>query len=155
MKEQRQGRILEIINRHPVETQEQLAQFLAAANFRATQATVSRDVKELGLIKIINKSGKQVYTQSPSNGGDSLTDRLVRILRNAVVSLDYTSNFIVIKTFPGGGNAVAAALDSMQLAGVMGTIAGDDTILVINRQVEETPLIVERLKRMLNAGLAN
>lgn len=149
MKEQRQARILEIIARHEVETQEELAEYLDSAGYKTTQATVSRDIKELGLIKIMGRSGRQIYTQAPSSGGDSLADRLVRILRNAVLSLDFTANFIVLKTFSGGGNAAAAALDSLQLTGVMGTIAGDDTVLVIVKDPEETAAIVERLNQML------
>lgn len=150
MKEQRQARILEIIARHEVETQEELAEYLDSAGFKTTQATVSRDIKELGLIKIVGRSGRQIYTQAPSSGGDSLADRLVRILRNAVVSIDYTANLVVIKTFSGGGNAAAAALDSLQLSGIMGTIAGDDTILLIVKEASETPAVVERLNQMLN-----
>ncbi len=149
MKEQRQVRILEIVTRQEVETQEELGRLLEGAGHKATQATVSRDVKELGLIKTAGRSGRQVYTQSPGNGSDSLTDRLVRILRNAVTGLDYTGNLVVIKTFSGGGNAAAAALDSLELEGVMGTIAGDDTILLIAREASETPALVERLSRML------
>ena len=150
MKEQRQARILEIIARYEVETQEELAEYLESAGFKTTQATVSRDIKELGLIKIVGRSGRQIYTQAPSSGGDSLADRLVRILRNAVLNIDYTSNFIVLKTFSGGGNAAAAALDSLQLPGVMGTIAGDDTILIIIKEASEAGALVERLSQMLN-----
>jgi transcriptional regulator of arginine metabolism len=149
VKEQRQARILEIITKHEVETQEELAAYLDVAGYKATQATVSRDIKELGLIKIMGKSGRQVYTQAPSTGGDSLADRLVRILKNAVLSLDWTSHFIVMKTFSGGGNAAAAALDSLHLSGIMGTIAGDDTILIIVRDATETPAIVDRMNQML------
>ena len=150
MKERRQARILELISANEIETQEELASYLDLAGFKVTQATVSRDIKELGLIKVSSRSGRQMYTQAPSTGGDSLADRLVRILRNAVQSIDFTTNFIVIKTFSGGGNAAAAALDSLQLTGIMGTIAGDDTILVIVKEVDETPRIVERLQQMMD-----
>jgi len=149
VKVQRQARILEIVTRQEVETQEELGRLLEAAGHRATQATVSRDVKELGLIKALGRSGRHVYTQSPSNGSDNLTDRLVRILRNAVTGIDYTGNLVVIKTFSGGGNAAAAALDSLELDGVMGTIAGDDTILLIARDASETKALVERISSML------
>lgn len=150
MKEQRQARILEIIARYEVETQEELAEYLDSAGFKTTQATVSRDIKELGLIKIVGRSSRQIYTQAPSSGGDSLADRLVRILRNAVLNMDFTANFIVLKTFSGGGNAAAAALDSLQLPGVMGTIAGDDTVLIIVKDANETSPLVDRLSQMLN-----
>jgi len=149
MKEQRQARILEIVTRQEVETQEELGRLLGAAGHKATQATVSRDIKELGLIKTQNRSGRQVYIQSPGNGSDNLTDRLVRILRNAVTGIDYTGNLVVLKTFSGGGNAAAAALDSLELEGVMGTIAGDDTILLIAREANDTPALVDRLRRLL------
>jgi len=149
VKEQRQARILEIITRQEVETQEELGRLLEAAGHKATQATVSRDIKDLGLIKAAGPSGKQVYIQSPGNGSDNLTDRLVRILRNAVTGIDYTGNLVVIKTFSGGGNAAAAALDNLDLEGVMGTIAGDDTILLIAREASETQALVDRLSRML------
>ncbi|MBS3985223.1 MAG: arginine repressor [Selenomonadales bacterium] len=149
MKEQRQARILEIVTRQEVETQEELGRLLEAEGHKATQATVSRDIKELGLIKVQGRSGRQVYIQSPGNGSDNLTDRLVRILRNAVTGIDYTGNLVVLKTFAGGGNAAAAALDSLELEGVMGTIAGDDTILLIAREASDTPALVDRLGRML------
>ncbi|MBS3937583.1 MAG: arginine repressor [Peptococcaceae bacterium] len=152
MKEERQARILNIISTKQIETQEQLAEQLAASGYQVTQATVSRDVKELGLIKFTAKSGKQSYMQAPSIGGDSKADRAVRILRNSIISLDHTANFIVVKTHPGGGNAVAAALDSLPLAGVMGTIAGDDTILIINREIAATPGIVLHIRQLLNIG---
>jgi len=149
VKEQRQARILEIVTRQEVETQEELGRLLEAAGHKATQATVSRDIKELGLIKAQGRSGRQAYIQSPGNGSDHLTDRLVRILRNAVTGIDYTGNLVVLKTFAGGGNAAAAALDSLELEGVMGTIAGDDTILLIAREASATPALVDRLGRML------
>jgi len=149
VKEQRQARILEIVTRQEVETQEELGRLLEAEGHKATQATVSRDIKELGLIKVQGRSGRQVYIQSPGNGSDNLTDRLVRILRNAVTGIDYTGNLVVLKTFAGGGNAAAAALDSLELEGVMGTIAGDDTILLIAREASDTPALVDRLGRML------
>lgn len=149
MKEQRQARILEIITRQEVETQAELGRLLEAAGHKSTQATVSRDIKDLGLIKASGRSGKQVYTQSPGNGSDNLTGRLVRILRNAVTGIDYTGNLVVIKTFSGGGNAAAAALDTLDLDGVMGTIAGDDTILLIAREASETQALVDRLSRLL------
>ncbi|HSL93530.1 MAG TPA: arginine repressor [Bacillota bacterium] len=149
MKDRRQARILELVANQAIETQEELAACLESVGFKATQATVSRDIKELGLIKVMGKSGRQLYTQSPTSGGDSLADRLVRILRNAVTHMDHASHFIIIKTFSGGGNAAAAALDSLQLSGVMGTIAGDDTVMVIVKDAAETAEVVTRLERML------
>ena len=149
MKDRRQARILELVANQAIETQEELASHLESVGFKATQATVSRDIKELGLIKVMGKNGRQIYTQSPTSGGDSLADRLVRILRNAVTHMEYASHCIVIKTFSGGCNSAAAALDSLQLSGVMGTIAGDDTVMVIVKNADETAEMVARLERML------
>ncbi len=149
MKEKRQAKILEIVNQEAIETQEQLLQALAEAGFPTTQSTVSRDIKELGLAKSPS-GGRLVYMQVRGQPGYSLTDRMMRTLRNALLSVDYAGNFIVLKTFEGGAHAAAAALDKLQYEEIMGTIAGDNTILVIVREESLTATVAERLRQLIH-----
>ncbi len=148
MKEKRQAKILEIINQEAIETQEQLLRELEKAGFPTTQSTVSRDIKELGLGKSPS-GGRLVYMQVQDQLGYSLTDRMMRTLRNALLSVDYAGNFVVLKTFEGGAHAAAAALDKLQYEEIMGTIAGDNTILVIVRDESMTKTVAERLQQMM------
>lgn len=149
MKEKRQAKILEIIGQGTIETQEQLLQMLAAADLPTTQSTVSRDIKELGLGKVPS-GGRLIYMQSQGQLGYSLTDRMIRTLRNALLSVDYSGNFMVLKTFDGGAHAAAAALDKLQYEEIMGTIAGDDTILIILREESMAEDVAKRLMRLVN-----
>lgn len=148
MKQKRQAKILEIISQEAIETQEQLIKALSAAGFPTTQSTVSRDIKELGLGKSPS-GGRLIYTQIRDDKGHSLTDRMVRTLRNAILDIDYSANFIILKTFEGGAHAAAAALDKLEYPEIMGTLAGDNTILVIVRDETLAETVVRRLTQLI------
>ena len=127
MKSQRQAKIMEIISTTNVETQEQLLQALLSAGFASTQATISRDIKELRIVKELTSFGTYRYTTAAREVPTTFSGRLNTIFRECVTSFDYAQNIIVIHTLPGLANAAASALDAMNLSAVVGTLAGDDT----------------------------
>ena len=133
VKSQRQAKILEIISTINVETQEQLLQELEQAGFRSTQATISRDIKELRIVKELTTLGTYRYTTAAKEVPTSFSNRLNTIFRECVTRYDYAQNLVVIHTLPGLAGAAASAIDSMNLSVVVGTLAGDDTVLVIMR----------------------
>ncbi len=133
MKSQRQAKILEIIESRNVETQEQLLALLQEAGFRGTQATISRDIKELRIVKELTSLGTYRYTASGAEGGGSFSARLNTIFRECVTGFDYAGNIIVIRTLPGLASAAGSALDSMAMHAIVGTLAGDDTVMVVMR----------------------
>lgn len=150
MKNLRHEKIIEIIKRHEVETQEELAGRLNDAGFCVTQATVSRDIKQLHLIKVVNrKSGRQHYAQQES-AATGTVEKYARVFKDGVVSMDMAMNILVIKTVSGMAMAVAAALDSMQIDSMVGCIAGDDTIMCAIRTVEDTREVMRMLGTMLH-----
>lgn len=127
----RHKKIIEIIRSRPVETQFQLAGELELEGFSVTQATVSRDIKEMGLVKVPGSGNTFVYALPESGTAPIREDRLRRLFAGSVQSLDHSENLIVIKTLPGEAQGVASALDQSRIPGVIGTVAGDDTILVV------------------------
>ena len=133
MKTQRQAKIMEIISNRNVETQEQLLALLQAEGFRGTQATISRDIKELRIVKELTNLGTYRYTASSNEVGNSFSNRLNTIFRECVSSVDYAQNLIVIRTLPGLASAAGSAVDSMNMSLVVGTLAGDDTVMVVMR----------------------
>lgn len=133
MKSQRQAKIMEIISNRNVETQEQLLAELQQEGFRCTQATISRDIKEMRIIKELTGMGTYRYTTSNNEIGGTFTSKLNTIFRECVVSYDYAQNIIVIRTLPGLASAAGSAIDAMNLSAVVGTLAGDDTVMVIMR----------------------
>lgn len=145
MKIKRQSRIVELIKEHEIETQDQLAAMLNAEGFNVTQATISRDMRELKLTKVATSDGGQKYAIL-SAGDIQISERLGRVFRDGVISMDYAQNIIVIKTLNGMAMAVAAALDSMGNNEVMGTIAGDDTIFCVVKTEQKAIRLIERLK---------
>lgn len=148
MKKIRHAKIIEMIQKHDVETQEELAKYLREAGFTVTQATVSRDIKELKLSKIAMRNGRQKYIilkQEDSHLGD----KYIRVLRDGFSSMDMAQNILVVKTVSGMAMAVAAALDAMRFPEIVGCIAGDDTIFVAVRTVEETQGLMEQIRVML------
>lgn len=145
MKKIRHGKIVEIIQKYDVETQEELAGRLREAGFHVTQATVSRDIRELKLSKVPAAGGGQKYVflaQEDEHRGD----KYIRVLRDGFLSMDMAGNILVIKTVSGMAMAVAAALDELQFTEVVGCIAGDDTIFVAVRTVEDTKMLMEKLR---------
>ena len=145
MKVKRQSKILELIRENDIETQEMLADLLNKAGFNVTQATVSRDIRELKLTKATMQSGKQKYVATAKESS-FVTERLNRVFRDGIVSIDYAQNIVVIKTLVGMAMAVAAALDSMENSDIMGTIAGDDTIFCVVKNESKAVKLTENLK---------
>ena len=145
MKVKRQSKILELIRENDIETQEMLADLLNKAGFNVTQATVSRDIRELKLTKATMQSGKQKYVATAKESS-FVTERLNRVFRDGIVSIDYAQNIVVIKTLIGMAMAFAAALDSMENSEIMGTIAGDDTIFCVVKNESRAVKLTENLK---------
>ena len=133
LKSQRQAKIMEIISTINVETQEQLLQELQDAGFRSTQATISRDIKELRIVKELTSLGTYRYTTSVKEMPSTFSNRLNTIFRECVTRYDYAQNLVVIHTLPGLAGAAASAIDAMNMSVVVGTLAGDDTVMVVMR----------------------
>ena len=148
MKSARQIAILEIIAERAVETQEDLADALRRRGFQVTQATVSRDIKELRLAKVLSADGAYRYATSDKNE-NSLNERLIRMFSETVISMSSAYNQIIIKTLSASANIAAETIDSLQWPEILGTIAGDNTILMIVRTIEEVQPVMERLSAMV------
>ncbi len=134
MKFQRQARILDLIEKQEIETQEELSEQLRTLGYNTTQATVSRDIKELRLIKILSaETGKYKYAAASTEVENSFSTRLRNIFRECVTDIDAAQNMVVIKTLPGLGQAAAMAIDAMRDRRVVGTLGGDDTVFVVMR----------------------
>lgn len=133
MKSQRQAKIMEIISTKNVETQEQLLAELQKEGFRCTQATISRDIKDMRIVKELTSMGVYRYTTSTNEISGTFTSRLNTIFRECVVGHDYAQNIIVIKTLPGLASAAGSAVDAMNMSAVVGTLAGDDTVMIVMR----------------------
>ena len=149
MKSQRQSKILELIAERDIETQEQLLSALEENGFHSTQATISRDIKELRIVKELSTTGAYRYTVS-QNESASFFSRLNNIFRECVIKLDYAQNIVVIKTLPGTANAACSAIDSMDTPYVVGTIAGDDTAAIIMRDTDYAKEFCEELRGIIN-----
>lgn len=148
MKKTRHRKITEIIEKYDVETQEELANYLKAAGFSVTQATVSRDIREMKLSKVSTSGGKQKYAVLKQEDGH-IGDKYIRVLLDGFVSMDMAQNILVIKTVSGMAMAVAAAVDALKFPEVVGCIAGDDTIMIAVRTVEETQALMEKIHFMI------
>ena len=149
MKIKRQAKIMEIISAMDIETQEQLLDELQKSGFKSTQATISRDIKELHLVKERTSSGTCKYVVSLHRGRTELANRLQTIFRESVTSFDAAQNLIVLKTMPGLANAAAAALDGMDIPNMVGSIAGDDTAVLIMRTNEFAEQFCHEIRLML------
>lgn len=147
MKYLRHAKILEIINQRDIETQEELTRALKEIGMNVTQATVSRDIKELRLIKQMSRNGRYKYASLASQES-MLTDRLVRLFKESIVSLDHAGNILVLRTIPAAAQAAASAIDAAGFDEVVGTIAGDDTIFVLIRQTEDVEEVKERFRKL-------
>ena len=148
MKNARQNLILEIIGNENIETQEELSDHLAKAGIRVTQATVSRDIKELRLMKVLSSNGKYCYATTERAQHD-LSERYTRILAESIVSMECAANLMVVRTLTGSANAAGEAVDAMKLPEVLGTIAGDNTLLVIGRSEESIMAVRERFNKLV------
>ncbi len=147
MKTKRHAKILELVQKYEIETQEELSERLIAEGFPVTQATVSRDIRELRLTKV-SRGGKQRYAVLAGGSGD-MGEKYARVFREGFVSMDMAQNILVIKTVSGMAMAVAAALDHMDCHEIVGSIAGDDTIMCAVRTVEDTVSLMERLRKIV------
>ncbi len=148
MKKSRQRKIVEIIEKYHVETQGELTEYLKEAGYAVTQATVSRDIRELRLSKVPAGDGTQKYVifkQDDSN----MEDKYIRVLRDCFMSMEMAQNILVIKTVSGMAMAAAAAIDALKMSEVVGCIAGDDTIMVAARDSEETKALLEKIRVMV------
>ena len=149
MKIERHSKIVELIGKYDIETQEELAEKLNEAGFRVTQATVSRDIRELKLTKVATDGGRQKYVVLHKTDS-SLNDKYIRILRDGFLSMDMAQNILVVKTVPGMAMAVAAALDALRFHEIVGCIAGDDAIMCAVRSVDDTIIVMDKLRRVMS-----
>lgn len=150
MKTQRQAKIMEIISTRDIETQEQLLEALQEAGFNSTQATISRDIKELRVVKELTSFGTYRYTTSARGGNHTFSARLNTIFRECILSIDYAQNLIVIKTMPGLASAAASAIDGMNMSVVLGTLAGDDTVMIVMRDHNAAAAFCGEIRNLLS-----
>ena len=148
MKTKRQTKMLELIKKHDIETQEELSDYLQKEGYQVTQATVSRDIRELKLTKVAMSNGRQKYA-ALTEPNEDLSEKYTRVFRDAFVSMDMAQNILVIKTVSGMAMAVAAAIDAMHLHEIVGCIAGDDTIMCAVRSVDDTIAVMGRLRKLV------
>lgn len=149
MKVGRQTKIIELINQFDIETQEELADRLNAAGYNVTQATISRDIRELKLTKVSVDGNRQKYIilQNQESG---LYEKYVRVLSDGLISMDKAQNILVVKTVGGMAMAVAAALDNLNISGIVGCIAGDDTVLCAIRESDEVVFVMDKITKLMN-----
>ncbi len=148
MKVERQATILRLIQDHDIETQEELTELLQRNNFNVTQATVSRDIRDLKLIKVMTENNIYKYF-SPSPSDIHFDDRILDIFRQVVLKVDYAGNFICLHTIRGMANAAAVTIDSIMYSEILGCIAGDDTIFVLTRNEEKAAELVNYFKTII------
>ncbi|NMA83839.1 MAG: arginine repressor [Epulopiscium sp.] len=148
MKTERQAKILQLIQETDIETQEELANKLIASGLQVTQATVSRDIRELKLTKITTPTGGQKYAVL-SQPEQQISEKLIRIFRNGFLSMEVAQNILVIKTLTGMAMAVAASLDSMHFHEIVGCVAGDDTLFCVTRSEQQTVELMKKLQHFV------
>ena len=151
MKISRHAKIIALISQYDIETQEELAEYLNKAGFKVTQATVSRDIRDLKLTKVSVGAGKQKYVVHRQEEPE-MSEKYIRVLRDGYVSMDMAQNILVIKTVSGMAMAVAVAVDSMKWNEVVGCIAGDDTIMCAIRTVEDTVAVMDKIRKIISKG---
>ena len=148
MKVNRHAKIIELINKYHIETQEELAEYLNQEGFKVTQATVSRDIRDLKLTKIPSENGKPRYALHQHNE-NGMSEKYIRVLREGYLSMDMAQNILVIKTVAGMASAVCAALDAMKWNEIVGSIAGDDTIMCAIRSVDDTVKVMDKISKII------
>ena len=148
MKVNRHAKIIELIGKYHIETQEELADYLNREGFKVTQATVSRDIRDLKLTKIPAENGKQKYALHQESG-NGMSEKYIRVLREGYLSMDMAQNILVIKTVAGMASAVCAALDAMKWNEIVGSIAGDDTIMCAIRSVDGTVKVMDKISKII------
>ncbi len=150
MKRKRHVKILELIENYDIDTQESLQQKLLECGYNVTQATVSRDIKELKLVKILSSSGEYKYSVPPNLKEKNPLSMLISLFSESVIAIDYAMNMVVIKCHVGMANAVCAKLDSADFQNIVGTLAGDDTIFVVMRTENDAVRLVENLNNLIS-----
>lgn len=150
MKAERHAKIIELIRKYNIETQEELAYRLNSEGCNVTQATVSRDIRELKLTKVSDGNGKQKYVILDGRD-NSMSDKFIRILKEAYISVDMAQNILVVKTVSGMAMAVAAAIDAMPWPEIVGCIAGDDTIMCAVRTVDDTKNLMDKIHKIVKS----
>lgn len=148
MKGNRHQKIVELVDNFEIETQEELADLLRQEGYKVTQATVSRDIRQLNLTKVSTESGKQKYVILKRED-NQIGEKYIRVLKDGFLSMDRAQNILVIKTVAGMAMAVAAAIDTMKLEEIVGSIAGDDTIMAAVRTNEDAELVIKKIKDLL------
>lgn len=148
MKVSRHAKIIELISQYDIETQEELAEYLNKEGFKVTQATVSRDIRDLKLTKVPTDDGKQRYAVHQKDESE-MSEKYIRVLKDGFVSMDMAQNILVIKTVSGMASAVCAALDAMRWNEIVGSIAGDDTIMCAIRSVEDTVSVMDKISKIV------
>ena len=148
MKQNRHQKIAELVSRYEIETQEELAEKLKEAGFTVTQATISRDIRQMNLSKLPTGNGRQKYVILKKEN-ELLSDKYIRVLRDAFVSMDMAQNILVIKTVSGMAMAVAEALDVIGFHEIVGCVAGDNTIMCAVRTVDDTIILMDKLKKII------
>lgn len=152
MRYSRQNKIVELISNYEIDTQEKLVSMLKDCGYEVTQATISRDIKELQLVKTLTSSGKYKYSVHKSQDLP-VSDRFVKIFRETITSVDASGNIIVVKTLSGCANAAGEAIDTSNFDHIIGSLAGDNTLLLIADSPENVPEILEKFDRMLHFGV--
>ena len=150
MKSQRQAKIMEIISNRSVETQEQLLSELQKAGFHSTQATISRDIKDLRIVKELTSFGTYRYTAATDDVTGTFSNKLNTIFRECITGYDYAQNIIVIRTLPGLASAAASAIDAMNMSVIVGTLAGDDTVFLVMRDNNAAAAFCGEIKSLMN-----
>lgn len=148
MKINRHAKIIELINTYQIGTQEELAEYLNREGFKVTQATVSRDIRNLKLTKVPAENGRQRYVARQENE-NLMSERYIRVLREGFISMDMAQNILVVKTVSGMAMAVAAAIDALKWNEVVGCIAGDDTVMCAIRSAEDTITVMDEIRKII------
>ncbi len=153
MKQNRHQKIAELVSRYEIETQEELAEKLKEAGFSVTQATISRDIRQMNLSKLPTGNGRQKYVILKQEHELLADNKYIRVLRDGFVSMDMAQNILVMRTVSGMAMAVAAALDAIHFSEVVGCIAGDDTIMIAVRSVDDTKILMEKIRELIHNGV--
>lgn len=148
-KKSRQSKIIEIISSNEIDTQEELAQLLNECGYIVTQATVSRDIKELGLIKVNGMKRKHKYSVTNFQSESSHDDKFINLFRNSVVDIVRAQNLVVVKTLGGNGNSAGVLVDKLRIKEVVGSVAGDDTLLIVTHSERDAQHVLETLKKLI------
>ena len=153
MKQNRHQKIAELVSRYEIETQEELVEKLKEAGFSVTQATISRDIRQMNLSKLPTGNGRQKYVILKQEHELLADNKYIRVLRDGFVSMDMAQNILVMRTVSGMAMAVAAALDAIHFSEVVGCIAGDDTIMIAVRSVDDTKILMEKIRELIHNGV--